>query len=587
MIKSSTLHNMSKVITLFYFSIFLILIIFLSSCDVISQRGNSQKDVYVRAEMPVQHGMQLFNQHCASCHNFSENGIGPNLTGVTNEINKEWLKTFIHNPPAVIESGDARAVQLFEKYQQYMPPFPMIEGEDMEDILGFIHKFSEGEKRSKNKRPGGLINPIAEKIPYADLTLVLEEAFVINPSSETPPFTRINKMFTGAGNRLMIHDLRGKLYEIKPDKSTRVYLDLVKEIPNFVDHPGKASGLGNWAFHPDFKQNGLFYTTHTEPPKSAKADFPIPDSLKVSMQGVVLEWKTDNPGDAVFVGTHREVLRVDMMRAAHGLQELSFNPLAKPNTADYGLLYLGIGDGAAALGGAPYLCDSEAYIWGSVIRINPVERSSLNGQYGIPASNPFVDNPTAVHEIWARGFRNPHRFSWDESGSGKMFITNIGQHSIEEVNIGQKGADYGWPKREGTFLFDVDANPELVYPLPENDSIYTYPVAQFDHDEGSAVSGGYVYSGDKIETLKGKYLFGDIARGAIFYSEVAQMLEGQQAPVYRLNLEFEGQVSDMIGITNNTRIDLRIGQDQAGDLYLLCKSNGKVYKIVDCKASAV
>ncbi|MFK7924974.1 MAG: PQQ-dependent sugar dehydrogenase [Bacteroidia bacterium] len=576
---------MSKGFNFFFYSFLFILIGLLVSCDGLSSSSSSQKNQYAKGEMPLQHGMQLFNQYCASCHNFSENGIGPNLTGVTAEVDKEWLKTFINNPPAVIESGDKRAVKLFEKYKQYMPPFPMIAGEDLEDILGFIHKFSEGEKRNKSNRPGGLINPIAEKIPYADLTLVLEEALVIPPSAEVPPLTRINKMFTAPGERLFIHDLRGKLYEINAQQSVSTYLDLASKVSNFIDYPGKASGFGSWAFHPDFEQNGLFYTTHTEAPNSAKADFPIPDSLKITLQWVVLEWKANKPSDTVFTGTQREVLRVDMMSAAHGLQELSFNPLAKPDTEDYGLLYLGIGDGSAALAGAPYLCDSEAYIWGSVIRINPVERTSSNGQYGIPQSNPFVNNPAAVHEIWARGFRNPHRFCWDESGSGKMFITNIGQHSVEEVNLGKIGADYGWPKREGTFLFDVDANPELVYALPENDSSFTYPVAQFDHDEGSAVSGGYVYHGDKIKALKGKYIFGDIARGAVFYSEVEEMIDGQQAPVYRLNLAFEGKVQDMIEITNNKRVELRIGQDNEGDLYLMCKSNGTIYKIVDCKPS--
>jgi mono/diheme cytochrome c family protein len=142
------------------------------------------KGNYVGGEMSLQHGMQLFNQHCASCHNFSENGIGPNLAGVTTRVNKEWLISFIHNPSELIESGDARAVALFEKYNQYMPSFPMIAGEDLEDILGFIHKFSEGEKRNKNNRPGGLINPIPEKISSSGFCLIVEEQFKVPPSSE-------------------------------------------------------------------------------------------------------------------------------------------------------------------------------------------------------------------------------------------------------------------------------------------------------------------------------------------------------------------------------------------------------------------
>lgn len=533
--------------------------------------------------MNLQHGMQLFNQYCASCHDFSENGIGPNLTGVTSEVDKEWLISFIHNPTEVIEGGDPRAVELFEKYKQYMPAFAMIQEEDLEDILGFIHKFSEGEKRSKNNRPGGILDPISTKITTSNLTLILEEQFTVPPSSDVPPITRINKMNAIPGGRLFLHDLRGKLYEVNQDHNLSVYIDLAAELPHFIDNPGKGTGLGSWAFHPDFNSNGLFYTTHNEPAGTAQADFPLADSVKISLQAVLLEWKASNPAATVFSGEKRELLRVDMVGSAHTFQELIFNPLAKPQTADYGRLYLGIGDGSAALGGFPFLCDSKQNIWGSVIRIDPEGNNSSNGKYGVPNDNPFVNMPNAVEEIWAYGFRNPHRISWDETGSGKMFISNIGQHSLEEVNLGTAGANYGWPNREGTFLFDVNANPELVYPLPEDDAGYTYPVLQYDHDEGSAVSGGFAYAGKSIPQLKGKYIFGDISLGTLFYAEVSEMVDGQQAPLYRLQVAIDGQLSDMEAITDSRRVDLRLGTDNAGELYLMSKANGAVYKVVECK----
>lgn len=166
-----------------------------------------------------------------------------------------------------------------------------------------------------------------------------------------------------------------------------------------------------------------------------------------------------------------------------------------------------------------------------------------------------------------------------------MFITNIGQHSVEEVNLGTAGADYGWPYREGTFLFDSYANPELVYPLPQDDNGYTYPIIQYDHDEGSAVSGGFVYNGKRIPALRGKYIFGDISLGTLFYSEVNEMVAGVQAPVYRLQVAMDGQLSTMAKIAGHRRVDLRIGFDDEGELYLLTKGNGGVYKIVDCQLS--
>ena len=168
-----------------------------------------------------------------------------------------------------------------------------------------------------------------------------------------------------------------------------------------------------------------------------------------------------------------------------------------------------------------------------------------------------------------------------------MLITNIGQHSLEEVNLGMAGANYGWPNREGTFLFDVDANPELVYPLPDGEDNYTYPVIQYDHDEGTAVSGGFVYAGSAIPILNEKYIFGDISRGMLFYSDIEEMNSGEQAPVYRLNVSFNGQLSDMETITKHKRVDLRLGRDHEGELYLFTKGSGTVYKVVDCLDSEI
>ena len=541
---------------------------------------------FVRDELSVQHGQALFNQHCASCHGFEEVIIGPNLSGVTAERDKEWLTSFISNAPQMIDEGDERAQQLYEKYKQYMPAFTMLDDEDVEHILGFIHKYSEGAKKSRNNRPGGIINPIPKSVTLSNLTLVLDEVLTVPASAEDPPLARINKLLAidgTPGERLFLHDLRGTLYEIKEDQP-QVYLDVAAQLPDFIDNPGYGTGLGSFAFHPDFAKNGLLYTTHTEPQGAAPADFALPDSIDAALQWVLVEWKTDDPQAAQFSGTPRELLRVDMSGNAHGFQEVTFNPLAQSGEADYGLLYLSVGDGGGSMR-YPFLCDSKQYIWGSVIRIDPAGTNSTNGQYGIPEDNPFVEEPNAVTEVWARGFRNPHRISWDRTGSGKMFISNIGQHSVEEVNLGVAGADYGWPRREGTFLFDVMANPELVYPLPAEDSGYTYPVAQFDHDEGNAVSGGFVYAGTKVPLLKGKYVFGDIPRGKVFFAEVAEMELGQQVPVYQVKLEFNGQSTDLETMTESRRVDLRFGMDSAGELYLFTKSNGTLYRVVDAKES--
>ena len=546
--------------------------------------ADTPQDRYATDELSIQHGMELFNRHCASCHNFTAAEIGPPLSGVTSQVRKEWLISYIHNPAATIQSGDERAMELFSRYKIYMPSFPQIEGDDMEHLLGFIHRFSEAEKRNTSSRTGGLVNPIPEPIAHSGLVLELEEWFTAPASAPAPPLARINKLAgfgSGQLERLFLADQRGSLYEINGD-SVCVYLDLSREEPNFIDAPGFGTGLGSFAFHPDFARNGLLYTTHTEPAGSAPADFALPDSLPTALQWVLTEWRADSPAAESFAGQRRELLRADMLSQIHGFQEVAFNPLAGPGQADYGVLYLGIGDGGAGLGGHPELCDNPGRIWGSVLRIDPRGKDSPNGQYGIPSDNPFTGQEGALGEVWCRGLRNPHRLTWDSGGSGLMFITNIGQHSVEEVNLGEKGADYGWPNREGTFLFDVNANSELVYPLEEPDSLYTAPALQYDHDEGNAISGGYAYRG-QIAGLRGHYLFGDIPRGTVLLSPLSELGKGKPAPVLRVALEIGGQQATLAERSLDGRVDLRFAEDASGELYLFTKNDGKVYRVAGCR----
>lgn len=578
----------SKGTTLLIWIIAMLSVAILGGCNFsekkeITQNLAKENNSYKTDELTIQKGMAIFNQHCASCHNFNATEIGPSLGGITSEVDKAWLKRFINNPKEVTERGDERAVELFEKYKMYMPAFTNIDSTDMEHLLGFMHKFSEGEKKSKKKRSGGLLNPIPEKIPESNLTLIIKELLTIPPSAESSLQTRINKLVTietELGERLFIADLRGKLHEIVENEQ-HVYMDLKELLENFIDNPGRASGFGSFDFHPEFENNGLFYTTHTEPAKTVKADFAIPDSIRTTLQWVLTEWKADDPTSQTFAGGKREILRADMVSGAHGFQEVTFNPLAKSGDAEYGLLYLGIGDGSAALAGHPYLCDNPGKIWGSVIRIDPLGNDSVNGNYGVPKDNPYVGEKNKLAEVWCHGFRNPHRISWSERG--RMFITNIGQHSIEEVNLGKKGANYGWPNREGTFLFDVDANIELVYPIPTKDYGYTYPVIQYDHDEGNAISGGFVYSGTKIPLLGNKYIFGDITRGTLFYSEASEITQGTQAPIFKMNLKIDGLLTSLGSIATNERVDLRFGKDSSGELFIFTKGNGKVYRVIGCE----
>jgi len=526
-------------------------------------------------------GQNSFANKCNSCHNFNYDGIGPQLAGVTSENSVGWIKNFIRDPKKVIESGDTTAQKLFEKYKTLMPSFAYLPDEEINAILAFIHSKKKLERPVIQEDTNDIKNPIPDTIKSSDLVVDLNLVTQIPRSSDEPPLTRITKLdYQPNTGDLFILDLRGKLYRLQNGEQ-KVYMDMVSLKPKFINQPGLATGFGSFAFHPEFSKNGLFYTTHTEPPASAKADFSYPDSIPVLLQWVLTEWKTD-PGAFPFSGTGREILRIDMPTAIHGMQEITFDRLAKPGDKDYGLLYIGIGDGGSAEIGHALVSPIPDKIWGSIIRIDPSGNNSKNGKYGIPGNNPFykTENEKSVPEIYAWGFRNPHRISW--SKSGQLLAVNIGEHNIEALNIIEAGHFYGWPIREGTFLERFFYNTGKIYPLPDNDSVYhvTYPVAQFDHDEGVAISGGFEYRGTAIPQLAGKYLFGDIASGKLFYVNMKDLKLGKQATIKKWKISFKGVPTTLAQLCGNDRVEMRFGMDSKGELYLLTKADGKVYKLV-------
>ncbi|WP_423149618.1 PQQ-dependent sugar dehydrogenase [Rubrolithibacter danxiaensis] len=537
----------------------------------------------------VTKGEILFKNNCAGCHNFHQRGIGPNLSGVAQEVPTQWLKKFIHNAQQVIQSGDTRGKMLFEQYNQYMPPFSSLSNADVDALLSYI-SIHKSTSTADNAFLGAAIkDPIPAKIPQSGLTLELEEIIKAPATAEKIPLARINKMtvLPGKKDRVFIQELRGVIYEMD-NKELKIFMDIRKERPGFIDAPGLATGFGSFAFHPDFYKNGLFYTSHTEKANVAPADFAFADSIPVTLQWVLTEWKITDPNVATFAGTGREIMRVNMVNFIHGMQEITFNPLAKPGSPDYGLLYIGIGDGGAAEAKYPFICNSPRTIWSSVLRIDPLGRNSKNKQYGIPASNPFAkdNNPNTLAEIFCRGFRNPNRISW--AADGKMIISDIGLTNIEELNIGKAGADYGWPAREGTFLLNYKGQMDRVYPLPENDKKfnYTYPVAQFDHDEGNAISGGFVYNSSRVPVLKDKYIFGDIVSGRVFFVENSQLIPGKQTPVKEVKIELDGQKTTFRESTGNKKTDLRFGLGLKNDLYIFTKSDGRIYLVKNCKTGS-
>ena len=273
----------------------------------------------------------------------------------------------------------------------------------------------------------------------------------------------------------------------------------------------------------------------------------------------------------------------------HNIGVLAFNPAARSGDGEYGLLYASFGDGGAANDPNENGQDLSNPL-SAIIRIDPLAAEDGRA-YGIPGDNPFVNTPGAAPEIWAYGLRHPQHFSFDVDGT--MFIADIGQSQIEEINRGVAGANYGWRLREGTFAtafepaFAGSVRPNPVYPRPEDSQPYTYPVAQYDHTPSNAVSSVYVYRGSAIAGLANKLVFSDMVTGRIYYTDTEVLSPDGSAQLYELQIRLNGQVQNIaeaLGFDNTysrgNRADVRLGRDAAGELYLLTKGDGWIRRLV-------
>jgi hypothetical protein len=251
----------------------------------------------------------------------------------------------------------------------------------------------------------------------------------------------------GGAQRLFISDLNGPLYILdKATKKLTIYLDFngtegkTGLFRKLTIAQGYGNGLNGFYLDPDFTRNGKFYTVHMEDPAMPGSNLPNPSSfpgLNVSgytttqairtpgplqNEGVLVEWTDSNPANATFEGTARELLRVQLNTRSHPMGDLIFNPTARRGDPDWRVLYLECGDGASgesemvAIRSNPQRLDN---LVGKILRIIPdlnehvaTSTVSENGRYRIPNDNPFVATPGARKEIWAYGFRNPHRLNW-------------------------------------------------------------------------------------------------------------------------------------------------------------------------------
>lgn len=354
-----------------------------------------------------------------------------------------------------------------------------------------------------------------------------------------------------------------------------------------------------------------------------------PAVTRIDREVVLIEWKDRNPANATFEGTARELLRLQQPQPIHPLGEMTFNPVARRGDPDWRVMYLGSGDAGSGEQKdirrlSPQRLDT---LVGKILRIVPdlgehttTSTVSENGRYRIPNDNPFTAVDGARKEIWAYGLRNPHRMVWDidsaQPATPVLFAFNIGLTAWETIVIVHKGANYGYSLREGTQVMSpagMSAVPENdVIPIQISDTVArgtvkpTYPIIQYPHtaaNGGDAIAGGFIYRGSKIPALSGKLVFGDITTGRMWYAERAEALAaddgnaGTVAGIHEIDAGLrrivEGSYRARGGrgealpgaaaISGRGRVDFRFAVDNAGEIYILTKSDGMIRTVVGAR----
>lgn len=468
--------------------------------------------------------------------------------------------------------------------------------------------------------------PITNRGVELELTVLVEL-----PDNDRGP-ARINQMVTIDDRFFAVDDFGGKIYEISRTGSSATateFFDVGAAIASATDREMNTDnlfhgGLRGVAFHPEFASNGLFYTTVMEdrPANPNPADYLSDAANPVSGDGVLIEWEADVESGDVDPASYRQVFRVGIPVYDHPIKQLAFNPFSEPGDPDYGLLYIGHGDGSVQSATAGGGLNNDAL--GKMLRIDP---TPSNGRaFTIPADNPFVGDPSMLDAVYSMGHRNPHHlaFAEDASGAVHLIVAEPGRDNVEEVNIVVSGGNYGWSDREGTFVHLTDGEGLVtgVADLPDDDALngYVYPAIQFGHQGeagagfgGQAIAGGFVV--DNGSELSGQYFFADFPlTGDIYHSAFEETIAAvttldaddpqrdapsdlSQAEISRVAITFDADgdpqtasvgrahprdvFDDSANYNSTTRSDVRLGQGPDGEMYVSSKQNGTIYLVLN------
>jgi glucose/arabinose dehydrogenase len=355
-----------------------------------------------------------------------------------------------------------------------------------------------------------------------------------------------------AANKAWITEQTGKVRLIKDGKLTDVVVIDLKNKMLKVNAGYEERGLLNITLSPQFNANGKFYVFYSRRTTAINPD----NKRRFDHTDVVAEYKMLPNSDLADTTSARIILALDKPDGNHDGSGIVFG-------AD-GYLYVSFGDGGGQHDQhGPIGNGQRMDTWlGKLLRINV----NVDSTYSVPKDNPFVGKAGVKPEIWCYGFRNPYRITLDKA-SKQIFIGEVGQDTWEEVDIAQKGANYGWRLVEGNHCHNPATGCDFTGLTP--------PITEYHHSEGVSVIGGYVYNGKDVPAIKGKYIFGDWT-GPIWYLQKAgdKWLRGK---VTMTNFPPGGKITGW-------------GEDQAGEQYYLINSEagpgpagsttGSIYKIV-------
>ncbi len=438
-------------------------------------------------------------------------------------------------------------------------------------------------------------DPYPDPIPAEAGAITVPVAdFVRLPEIGGDPARAMHLISEPQTGRIFIVDMQGPLYTVGADGSGLVeYIDVNDGRWGVsVESGGRERGIQSFALHPDFAMQGApgygrFYIW-TDTDNTAPAPDFRPREDDDSHDTVLLEFTArDASARSYDGGAPRELMRLQQPYGNHNGGQIAFNPLAARGGDDFGMLYVGVADGGS--GGDPQnLSQDLGSIFGKILRIDPLGTDGRNGSYGIPASNPFLGNASALAEIWAYGVRNPQRFAWD-AANGTFFFTDIGQNTVEEISIATAGANLGWNTWEGSFRYagrgGVDTGD------PRSGAGVVFPVAEYDQSDplltGRAASTGLIVQrGGSIPALEGRVLWGDLPSGEIFHFSADALPQGGQSALRRLLLDAgngPATLLDLIQAENAaqgrspaSRTDLRMSPGPDGSIFLLNKHDGVV-----------